>query len=223
MRLPDDTQRLAIVGRTGSGKTIAALWHLSKRNFAGHRDSVPWIIIDYKGDENIAKIPGLQELAVTDKPPKRAGIYVIRPFPESDDENVHRFLMRVWENGNTGIYLDEGYMIGRFNTAYRAILTQGRSKHIPVITLSQAPAWVSPFIFRESEFVQSFHLQTPADVKRMSEFIPGADIPGLVQHKYHSYYWNVQEYELTFLKPVPKADEILDRFDDRMTRTRYLA
>lgn len=209
MRFPDDTQRHAIVGRTGSGKTQAALWALQKRNY--HRN--PWIIIDYKGDPSIAKIPGLTELALRDRIPKQAGLYVIRPFPESDDEAVHEFMMRIWERGNTGIYLDEGYMIGRFNTAYRAILTQGRSKHIPVITLSQAPAWVSPFIFRESEFIQSFHLQTPADVKRINEFIPGADVAHM--EKYHSYYWNVLDFELTFLRPVPKLDVILDRFDSK--------
>lgn len=218
MRLPDDTQRLAIVGRTGSGKTIAALWHLSKRNFDRH----PWIIIDYKGDPSIAKIPGLREIDVRSNPPKHAGLYVVRPFPETDDEALDTFLMKVWERGNTGIYLDEGYMIGRYNKSYRAILTQGRSKRIPVITLSQRPSWISPFILSESEFLQSYHLQTPRDVQRMNEFMPGADINGLVHHDYHSYYWSVPDFELCFLKPVPKLDEILDRLDDRQAQKRYL-
>lgn len=216
MRLPDNTQRLAIVGRTGSGKTVAALWHLSQRDFDRH----PWLIIDYKHDNSIDQIPGLQEIAVTDKPPKRAGLYVVRPFPEVDDDALETMLMKVWERGKTGIYLDEGYMIGRFNKSYRAILTQGRSKHIPVITLSQRPAWISPFIFSESEFIQSYHLQTPRDIARMQEFMPGADIARLPD--YHSYYWSVPDFEMVFLKPVPKLPEILNRFEDKMVRHRYL-
>lgn len=216
MRFPDDTQRHAIVGRTGSGKTQAALWALQKRNY--HLN--PWIVIDYKGDPSIGKVPGLTEIGLKDKIPKQAGLYVVRPFPDTDDEVVHDFMMRIWERGHTGMYLDEGYMIGRFNTAYRALLTQGRSKRIPIITLSQRPAWISPFILSESEFIQSFHLQTPNDIKRVNEFIPGADISALP--KYHSYYWNVPDYELTYLKPVPKLDEILNRFDDKRPQRRWM-
>jgi hypothetical protein len=209
MRLPNDTQRHAIVGRTGSGKTQAALWHLQKRDYT----SKPWIIIDYKGDENIAKIPGLRDIGIKEKPPRHRGLYVVRPLPDIDDEAVDLLMKRIWENENTGVYLDEGYMIGRFNKYFRTLLTQGRSKHIPVITLSQAPAWVSPFIFRESEFIQSFHLQTPDDAKRIRQFMPNADIENL--DDYHSYYWNVLDRELTYLGPVPKLNEILNRFDSK--------
>lgn len=216
MILPDDTQRLAIVGRTGSGKTVGALWHLSRRGF----NDMPWIIIDYKGDTHIARIPGLREISVRAKPPTRPGLYVIRPMPDIDDEALDLFLCRVWENGRTGIYLDEGYMIGRYNKWYRALLTQGRSKHIPIITLSQAPAWVSPFIFRESEFIQAFHLQTPADRIRMAEFMPGADVSHMPKH--HSWYWNVLDFELTYLRPVPPPDEILDRIESRLGKLRAL-
>lgn len=209
MRFPDDTQRHAIVGRTGSGKTQAALWALQKRSYT----IMPWIVIDYKGDENIAKIPGLHDVGVHEKPPKHRGLYVVRPLPDIDDTALDTFMMRIWNNEDTGVLLDEGYMIGRFNKYFRTLLTQGRSKHIPIITLSQAPSWVSPFIFRESEFIQSFHLQTDADIRRIHSFMPRADIENLPD--YHSYYWNVLNREMTFLGPVPKMSEILNRFDDK--------
>lgn len=216
MRFPDDTQRHAIVGRTGSGKTQAALWALQLRDYL----KMPWIVIDYKGDAGIASIPGLQEMSVMDNPPKRAGLFVIRPLPDIDDEAVNAFMMKIWHRENIGVYLDEGYMIGRYNKAFRALLTQGRSKHIPMITLSQSPAWISPFIFRESEFIQMFFLQTPADKARMAEFVPGVDVDNL--KRYHSYYWNVLDAELTHLAPVPSLNEILNRFDDKRARRKWL-
>jgi len=207
MRLPNDTQRHAIVGRTGSGKTQAALWALQKRNY----DRMPWVVFDYKCDPLIDQIPGLNEIDLRDGPPRRPGLYVVRPRPEVDDIPVDNFMWRMWGREHIGMYLDEGYMISRYNTAYRTLLTQGRSKHIPIITLSQAPAWISPFIFRESEFIQTFHLQTPQDQKRIAEFMPGVDAGSI--ERFHSYYWDVTDNRLDYLKPVPKLAEILDRFD----------
>lgn len=209
MRLPDDTQRHAIFGMTGSGKTQAGLWHLQRRSY--HR--MPWVIIDYKGDQTIAKIPGLEEISVTSKPPKSKGLYVVRPLPEVDDKNLDDFMWKIWARGKTGVFLDEGYMIGRYNKAYRALLTQGRSKRIPIITLSQRPAWISPFICSESEFIQTFFLQTVADEQRVAEWIPGVRTSDL--KPFHSYYWDVLRRELTYLAPVPKEGEILDRFDSK--------
>lgn len=214
MRFPADTDRHSIFGMTGSGKTVFALWCLSRRSYP----TMPWIIIDFKCDENIAAIPGLKEISITAKPPKHPGLYVVRPMPHEEEE-VDAFLWRIWERGRTGVYIDEGYMIGRFNKALRAILTQGRSKRIPVITLSQRPAWISPFILSESEFISTFFLHTKADVDRVREWVPGVrEMP----RDFCSYYWSVKDRELQYLAPVPPMAEILNRFDLRRPRRRFL-
>ena len=44
-------------------------------------------------------------------------------------------MWEIWKRGGIGVYVDEGYMVGNNNPAFRAILTQGRSKEIPAIVL----------------------------------------------------------------------------------------
>ena len=210
MRLPNDTQRVAIYGQTGSGKTVAGLWHLEKRSWLRR----PWIIFDTKRDPTIARIPRLEEIDVNKPPPKKAGLYVTRPRPDQEAE-VTQLMWRIWHNEKTGLFIDEGYMIGRFNKAFNAILTQGRSKQVPVIGLSQRPSWLSPFFMSEMDFHQVLHVQNPADVQRLQEWIPGLRP---TQRNYHSQYYDVASGDLTYLKPVPPEAELLDRFDKKMPK-----
>lgn len=213
MRWPDNSQRHAIYGQTGSGKTLVELFALSMRDW----DRRPWIIADFKSDPSIARIPHLEEIAVTDKPPKAPGLYVVRPLPhEQDDMSV--MLWRIWDRGRTGLMVDEAYMLDlgsgpRGNKAFNAILTQGRSKRIPVIAGAQRPSWLSPFFMSEASFHQVMHLQRPEDVKRMEQWVPGFKNPPL---NYHSQYYDVARDQLTHLSPVPPEEEILDVFDQRM-------
>lgn len=207
MNLPNDTQRLAIVGRTGSGKTIAALWHLSLRNFAG----MPWIIFDFKGDPTIARIKRAVQIPLSAQPPSAPGIYVVRPLPNQSEE-VDDFLWKIWLRGNTGLYFDEGYMISN-SEAFRAILTQGRSKHIPVIVLTQRPVWITRFVWSESDFIQLFQLSNMQDRKTMRDMMP--PIPAKVQ-PYHSLYYDVAADRIFLLRPVPRGDSVAAGIDSQL-------
>lgn len=216
MRSPTDTQRHAIVGATGSGKTYAALWHLSHRSY----DVQPWIIYDYKYDENIVEIPGLQEIDVNEKIPQQPGLYVVHPHPSQISE-VDNQMKQIWENENTGVFIDEGYMIGKNNAWFRALLTQGRSKHVPIITLSQRPTWIDRFILSESEFYQVFRLQHQGDIDTVNEFIPHKlfrDPEGnkIRLPEYTSYYYDVGKDDLAIAPPVEDMDKIYARFDARI-------
>lgn len=212
MRLPNDSQRLTIYGMTGSGKTIAALWHLSQRSYTTR----PWVIVNSKGDENIDAIPYTHELNLKDTP-KKPGIYIIRPIPEVDDEKIDDFFWRVWERGKIGVYIDEGYMMPRKSSAFKALLTQGRSKSIPMITLSQRPVWMSRFVISEADFHQVFFLADTADRDVVQRFIP-FDITEKRLPKYHSYYYDIGDDDFTGLRPVPKPTEILSTFERRLRR-----
>jgi|SRR5579859_7644995 len=209
MRFPNDTQRHAIVGATGSGKTQAALWHLSGRSY----DIQPWIVYDFKYDELINEIPGAVELDVNARIPERPGIYIVHPHPAQSVEVDSQF-WQIWEQENTGVFIDEGYMIGRDSPAFRALLTQGRSKHIPIITLSQRPTWIDRFILSESEFHQVFRLQHAKDREAVQSFIPHKMKDRLPE--YHSYYYDVGADKMNTLYPCPPKEKILQTFARRM-------
>jgi hypothetical protein len=211
LRFPGDQERISIIGATGSGKTHAALWHLSKRNY----DIKPWIIYDFKYDDLIGSIEGTQEITLAGPIPERPGIYVVHPGP-GDEENVEAHMWQIWNHENIGVYIDEGYMVGNNNKAFRALLTQGRSKHIPMITLSQRPVWMDRFVFSESEFFQVFRLQHQGDIKKIGEYIPH-DITRRLPLR-NSYYYDATEDKLVILGQVPDRENLLSTFDSKLRK-----
>lgn len=211
VNFPSDRQRLSIVGATGSGKTHAAMWHLSRRDY----DQKPWIIYDFKFDELINEVEGTFELGVTDPIPDHPGIYIVHPHPGQADE-VEAQMWKIWEHEHVGVYIDEGYMIGANSKAFRALLTQGRSKYIPMIILSQRPVRLDWFVFSESNFFQVFRLQHRKDLENVNQFIPFNLEKRLPE--FHSYYYDVGENKLNVLRPAPDENAILDTFETRLRK-----
>lgn len=214
LQLPTSSQRITIVGKTGSGKTVAAVWQLSLRDY----DVRPWVIFDFKGDELIGEIPYSIEWDIRSDPPKRPGIYIVRPLP-GEQEEIELFLFKIWRQRNVGIYVDEGYMINKYSKMFLAILTQGRSLRIPMIVLSQRPVQVTRFLFSEADFFQIFWLNHAGDRKLVQEFCPLKEI-NLDERlpEYHSYWYDVKRDQAALLGPVEKEQVILDRFERRLER-----
>lgn len=216
-RLPGNSHHHAILGSNGSGKTRAAVWHLAMRDY----NSRPWIIIDFKGDDLIAQLP-VTEIDVRDKLPKRAqaGLYVVRPHPNQMDELTDMFI-RIWQQENMGVYVDEGYMIqgADANDAYKFILTQGRSKKIPTITLSQRPVWINRFVLSEATFYQAFRLNDRRDRESVNSFMPKEAMQELPP--FHSWYYDSGNNALNILKPVPDDSAIVQLFDVPKKRRRW--
>lgn len=203
---PGHTDRLAVIGRTGSGKTQAAAWHLSGKDFKAQ----PWVILNTKGDpflNEIADIEGVQAIDITDTPGDE-GLYITSPLPSQGIE-IDAFLRRCWLKQNIGVYIDEGYMID-LTDGLNALLTQGRSRQIPMIVLSQRPAWLSKFVFSEADYIQLFHLQNSDDRKNVAKFVPFD--PRWRLQQFHSYWYNVGKNEIVQFAPVPDRETILDNF-----------
>ena len=209
--LPNDSHRLAVVGRTGSGKTQAAVYWLSGRSW----DKKPWVVFNFKGDDLIDKIPGTFDLDVTDKAPKHPGLYIMRPLvaDKDDKEKLDQFLMRCWQRENIGLYIDEGYMATGLKW-FRACLTQGRSRHVPMIVLSQRPVWLDVFVWSEADFYQAFHLNRLEDQIKTAEMVPG--FRGLKLPEYFSLWHDVKQGASMMLAPVPAEDAILQLYRERM-------
>lgn len=213
MNFPGDTDRLTIVGATGSGKTQAGMYHLSRRDL----NSKVWIVYDFKRDDLINEVGDAQHMDLTSPLPERPGLYIVHPRPGNEDL-VDEHMFRIWEREDIGVYVDEGYMIGNKSPGFRALLTQGRSKRIPMIVLSQRPVYMDRFVFSESQFFQIFRLQHDDDVSSAQKFIP-YDLSKRLP-RYHSYYYDVVSDKLVVLSPVPDRDAILDTFRTKLYQFR---
>lgn len=214
-RLPNNSQHIAIVGRNGTGKSRAALWHLSTKDLAKEK----WVIIDYKREPDFGRIETAKYIDFKDDI-KEPGVYIIQPMPNQVEE-MDGFLYKIHSQENVGVLVDEGYMLRDNEVAFNALLTQGRSKRIPLIVLSQRPSWISRFVFSESTFYQVFALNDRRDRKTVTEFIDFGE--GKRDYRnvnslppFHSWYYDVGEDNLIIAAPVPDLDPTMDAINTKL-------
>lgn len=213
INLAKDSQRVAIMGRTGSGKTVAGVYHLSQRDFT----ALPWIMLNFKEDELLNAIPHATDITLSDPPPKDKGLYNLHLNSGDGDRGgpLEPWLMKVKQRGHTGIYADEGFEIDRMSKAFRGIQTQGRSLKIPTITLTQRPSWMSRFIISEADFYQLFTLNDKRDKEIVSEFTPHS-MKNIKLGEYESYYYEVAKDRAVLLPPGPSPDDLLEIFESKL-------
>lgn len=212
MNIPTVQDRTLIIGRTGSGKTYAGLWLLSEMPI----DEQPWVIVDYKRDKSIARIPFVHEITLGEIP-VLPGLYVVRPHPTQVAE-METFLTAIWERENIGLYIDEGVMLAKSN-ALDIILIQGRSKNVPVIMLTQRPVDISRYAFSESGHFLYFPNHDKREQKTVSEFLPLFQTRNSGDHlipQYHFYYYAVPNPDAEKMAPVPNLDRILKVFYSKL-------
>ncbi len=215
-RFPSRSQRVTIVGRTGSGKTYKGAWLLSHAHF----DKQPYVIVDYKGDALLNSVERIREIGVHEALPKQPGLYIVHPTIH-DHDSTEDWLWRVWKREKIGLYFDEAYMLP--NSGYtrrgalQAILTQGRSKQIPVISLVQRPSQISLFVMSEADFYSVFHLQRWQDQKTMSDLLGGAAVmEHRAENEFHSKWFDVGKNRVFNMMPVPDGDTIADAINTRL-------
>lgn len=207
-RLPNNTQRTSVIGRTGTGKSVFGMWLLSESDFS----SQPWVIVDYKRDELINSIDRIKEIGLNEVP-KHPGLYRVHPHPD-DEDGVDAFLMKVWERENTGLFFDEAYMLPD-KGGLRAVYTQGRSKHIPAITVSQRPVWLSRFAFTQADFHAVFHLNDNKDEEKAGSFMPRGSLKKRLPD-HHSKWYDVGQDALFTMQPAPPPEQIQETIMDRL-------
>lgn len=212
--LPREDEHTMIVGRNGTGKTQAGLWALSKRDLK----LKPWYVLDYKRDRKLNSIERAQYIGFKDTP-SQPGLYILQSRPDLD-EDTEAWLWRIWSkmvNGDpSGVFIDEGYMLPEVRKgAFAAVLTQGREKENPVITLSQRPVNVNRTAISEASHVVAFDLNDRRDHKALEETIP----PGLMSvtvPPFHSRWYSVKKNKVWVMKPVPDENEILEAINDQL-------
>ncbi len=175
-------------------------------------DKRPWVIFDYKVEEAINSIDRAERIDVG-YVPKHPGLYVVNPLP-TDTEIVDAYLTAIWDHEKIGLYFDEGYMIPN-DAGLVACLTQGRSKQIPAIMLTQRPVSISRFAFSEANFFQVFSMIDVRDKQTVKGFAPinfNVRLP-----EFSSFYYDVGKDRLNIMLPVPPQDITLDRIDNKLS------
>jgi hypothetical protein len=163
-------------------------------------------------------------LQLSDRVPSEPGLYRMRPLP-NEEEEINEYLFRVWGKGSTGLFIDEGYMVPdpRTHNGLKAVLTQGRALHIPVITLSQRPSGINRHCFSEADMFCSYHLNDKQDRERVAELVPEDEVWGDLKKQslsrlpdFHSRWYDVGFNWSTVLAPCPSPEKILKRFKQRL-------
>lgn len=215
--LPNQTNRTVIIGRTGTGKTVAGLWHLTNYNL-----EKPWVLFNFKGDEHIESIQKAQDIDLSYIPKKKdRGLFVLSPSPYDlegtikERSRVDQYLLKLWERENVGIFIDETYVLGD-SKALVMCLTQGRSKRIPMILNTQRPVWITRFAFSEASFIQVFDLNDSRDIQTVESFVPLRWDEETPLKEHQSWYYEIAANKLVRFNPVPNMDEIRNVFDEKL-------
>lgn len=218
IRLPGTSHRTAIFGRTGSGKSRFGLWLLSLSPF----DKIPYVVIDHKREGLFEGIDRIKEIGYSDIP-REPGLYLLQPDVrfENHDQDLDDWFLNALDREKIGLFIDEGYSIRPQSRAFRTVLTQGRSKRVPVITLSQRPSQISRFVFTEADFFAIFQLNSDDDRKTAQSYAPKNRINlDDALPAYHSHWYDVGTDAVTQFGPVPDDAKILEEIDKRLTPKR---
>lgn len=201
-------KRLLVAGRTGSGKSALACWFLQ-------RSQQTWVVLNpkhtgaYKNlpDSNVVK--SLDPKKVSDSIKKYKYTIVNPPSSTADPDTMDAFIMWLHDSWtNIGLCCDELYAIHKGGHAGQGLLgwlTRGRELKQSFLGLTQRPAFLSQFLFSESDYIVSMSLSLKKDRKRMEEM---TDRPAFnkVLDKYYWLYYDISNESLRYFEPIPVDD-----------------
>jgi hypothetical protein len=169
------SDRLFIVGATGTGKTtlatimLAPLTHIvvidPKWHFSFHNP--PFVRKPKHGDPLVTS--DLRKAERWDSPAP----IVYRPEEGECSAGCPAFWRWIWDRENTIVFVDEVTLISRpydLPSGYKRCVQQGRSRTIGVWSCTQRPAKVPTILLSEAEHFIAFETRAPQDLKRVTEY-----------------------------------------------------
>ena len=205
--------RWAIVGASGSGKTVLSREILKAYHYAtGGR--VPICIIDSKiaGDfKQFEAHKSLTQVVVGNEPEKVVRNLWKKPFtiwrPDEDDSDMYDACFRgiylsARNKGTSSItFIDELSSItnqaGKAPRYYDVLLKQGRGMNNGMISLTQSPSFVPASLLRQATHIIKMHISDDYDLKKLAK-VMGSTAYEAPTDDYGFWYRNC-------LKPLHKS------------------
>jgi hypothetical protein len=202
----DPGKRALIAGRTGSGKTTLAAWFLA-------RSKQHWIILNPKHTALYREMPYSivhrsfdPKLILRDS--RRFKFVILELSGDEADSNYMDGIIG-WLHGalhNIALCADELYTLhsggGRAGSGLTGWLTRGREFKQSFIGLTQRPAWISRFLFTESDLICEMDLTLEEDRDTMYKATGDRHfLDRVTDHRWLCY--DVQRASIALYKPVP--------------------
>lgn len=197
-------KRALVAGRTGCGKSTLARW-LLKRS-PGH-----WVIINPKHTAAYDKLPDMnkidgKDLGKLERSIKKFKFTVVNTVSSNHKylDDLVSYLHAQYEN--LGLCVDELYTMHNHGIAGEGLLawlTRGRELKQSFLGLTQRPAWLSQFLFSESDYICEMQLGLLKDRKRMYDMTEQA----IMLDKLPEHYWvwyDINADSIRSFGPVPK-------------------
>ena len=199
-------KRAILAGRTGSGKSTLACWMLE--NSSGH-----WFILNPKHTKAYDRLPdsivvkSAYDFKRLEREIQRHRFVIVNPKQaEATPDGMDYFAQWVHDEfRGLGLCCDELYTMHRNGVAGEGLLsylTRGRELGQSFLGQTQRPAWISQFLFSESDYIGEMSLNLVKDRKRMVEFIGHA----AAMEKLPPHWWlwyDVAADDLRKFRPVP--------------------
>ena len=201
-------KRAIVAGRTGSGKSTLGDWLL--RRSPGH-----WVILNPKWTKSYSALPdnvtvkfrGVPDYDKVAEEIVKHRFVIVEPVSgHADHETLDAFILWLHDNyRDVGLCVDELYSLHNGARAGEGLigwLTRGRELGQSFLGLTQRPAWLSQFLFSESEYIGGMSLNLEKDRKRMVEMTGRKEFEN--QLKPHHWLWfDTPANTLRRFGPVP--------------------
>lgn len=192
-------------GRTGSGKSTWGKWMLQ-------RSPLSWVILNPKHTAAYKDLPEsvtIKSLNMRDVEKALSRNQYVIVNPESADaspDSMDDFVMALHNSfSHVGLCCDELYSLHKGGVAGQGLigyLTRGRELKQSFLGLTQRPAWLSQFLFSESDYICGMALALEKDRKRMVEMTGKNEFLARVPPRNWLWY-DVAAESLAYYGPVP--------------------